>query len=406
MVGALTMAACGSDDDDDAAEDTAAESDGSDATTAPDATDAPEATTAPDATDAPESSEGSEGSEQPASSVDEFNDKIEALVAGASAEQTQVPPTEGPPLKEDVSVFIIPCAMVAQGCADSALAAEEAAKAVGWDVTFIDPAGDPTAMNNAVTQAVSQGADAIITTAIDGPTIASSLAAARDAGLVSACFSCFDPEGLYDSGYPEQRTNYDHGYLAMASLYERTGRDLKVVMVNGPEYGISAQPDGREDGGRAFIEECQAAGGSCELLEQTDVLTANFATSAPAQVVSVLRTHPDANALWGFADPVSALIIPAVEQAGIEVEISGIDPVGFNFDLIRADNLQRSSVSQPLSWIGYSLIDQVNRLLNGESPVDQNIEAKLITTDNVPAEGVWDGDLDVQPLYLELWGVN
>jgi ribose transport system substrate-binding protein len=394
MTGALVIAACGSDDDTSSGETTAETADAG--TTPPSDTAVTGDTTPPDGS----------GAEAPAGSVDEFNTQIEALVAEASAEQTQVPPTEGPPLVEGASVFIIPCAMVAQGCADSALAAQEAAEAVGWDVTFIDPAGDPTAMNNAVTQAISQGADGIITTAIDGPTIAGSLAEAKGAGIVSACFSCFDPEGLYDSGYPEQRTNYDHGYLAMASLYERTGRDLKVVMVNGPEYGISAQPDGREDGGRAFIDDCIAAGGSCELVEQTDVLTANFATSAPGQVVSVLRSHPEANALWGFADPVSALIIPAIQQAGIDVEISGIDPVEFNFDLIRADDLQRSSVSQPLSWIGYSLVDQVNRLLNGEEPVDENVRAKLITTENVPAEGVWDGDIDVQPLYLELWGVS
>lgn len=377
MAGVLVIAACGSDDD----------SGGGGG----DTTDTAESATTDGAS---------------SGSLDEFNSQIETLVSDASAEQTQVPPTEGPALMEGASVFIIPCAMVAQGCADSALAAQEAAEAVGWDVTFIDPAGDPVAMNDAVTQAISQQADAIITTAIDGPTIAGSLEQARDAGIVTACFSCFDPEGLYDSGYPAQRTNYDHGYLAMASLYERTGQDLKVVMVNGPEYGISAQPDGREDGGRAFIDDCIAAGGSCELVEQTDVLTANFATSAPAQVVSVLRANPDANALWGFADPVSALIIPAIQQADIDVEISGVDPVEFNFDLIRADDLQTSSVSQPLSWIGYSLVDQVNRLLNGEEPVDENILAKLITTDNVPAEGVWDGDIEVQPLYLALWGVS
>lgn len=378
MAGALAIAACGGDDDSGSAT-----TEGSGGST--------EATT------------GGSGS---SANLDEFNAKIEALVAEASAEQTQVPPTEGPSLKEDVNVFIIPCAMVAQGCADSALAAQEAAEAVGWNVTFIDPAGDPTAMNNAVTQAISQGADAIITTAIDGGTIAGTLADARKAGIVSACFSCFDPDGLYDSGYPAQKINYDHGYLAMASLYERTERDLKVVMANGPEYGISAQPDGREFGARAFIDECKAAGGSCELVEQTDLLTANFATSAPAQVVSVLRSNPDVNALWGFADPVSALIIPAIQQAGIEVEISGIDPVGFNFDLIRSGDLQHSSVSQPLSWIGYSLVDQVNRLLNGEKPVDQNVRAKLITSENVPSEGVWDGDIEVQPLYLKLWGVG
>ena len=174
--------------------------------------------------------------------LDGFNASVEALVADASAEQTQVPPTEGPALVEGASVFIIPCAMVAQGCADSALAAQEAAEAVGWDVTFIDPAGDPTAMNNAVTQAISQGADAIITTAIDGPTIAGSLAQARRGRTRLGLLLVLRPQGLYDSGYPAQKVNYDHGYLAMASLYERTGRDLKVVMVNGPDTASPRSP--------------------------------------------------------------------------------------------------------------------------------------------------------------------
>lgn len=339
-------------------------------------------------------------------SLDEFNKMVDDLIADASAPQVGLPPTEGPPIKKDVKLFVVPCAMVAQGCADSALAVEEAAKAVGWDVTFIDPAGDPTKMNDAVTLAISQGADAFIATAIDGPTLAGSLSRAREAGLVAACFACYDPEGAFDYTEPVQERNFDHGYLAMATLYIRTGRSLKVVMANGPEYGISAQENGREFGARKFIEECKAALGDCELVAETEMLTANFGTSVPGQVVSVLRANPNANALWGFADPVLALVIPSIQQAGIEIEIAGVDPVGFNFDLIRAGKLQRSSVAQPLSWIGYSLIDQVNRILSGQEMVPQNIKGKLITIDNVPANGAWNGDSDVRPLYLKLWGIK
>jgi ribose transport system substrate-binding protein len=351
-------------------------------------------------------SESESGSDATPEQTAAFDSKIDALVKEASGPQTNRPPTEGPTAQSGKKLFVIPCAMLANGCAAAARAAEEAGKEIGWDVTLIDPAGDPTKQNNAVETAVAQKADGIFIASIDAKTISASLGRAKDAGTKVVCFACSDPDGQFDALVPDSPQDaYDSGYLAMAGLYEATDRDLKVVMVNGPEYGISTDKLGRQAGAKAFVDECREAGGKCELKAETDILLANFTTTVPGQVVSVLRQHPDANAMWAFADPVLAFIQPAVAQAGIDVKIGGIDPTGFNYDLIR-DDKEHASVSPDLTWVGYAGIDNLNRLFAGEETVEQGVKGKLITPDNVPADGEFEGDFDVVPLYRTLWGLD
>jgi ribose transport system substrate-binding protein len=337
-----------------------------------------------------------------------FNAKVDRELAQWSAKQRYQPPATGPKAQKGKKVFVIPCAMVAQGCADSAKAGVEAARALGWQVTLIDPAGDPTKMNDAVAKATSQKADGIYFTAIDSLTVKTSLQRAKKAGIRTVCFACNDPDRLYDVLVPySPRDNYVAGYMAMAVLYKATNRDLKVIMVNGPEYGIATDRKwGRQPGARKFISDCKKAGAKCDIVAQPDILTANLTTTVPGQIVSVARSHPEANALWGFADPTLAFIIPALGQAAIKVEIAGVDPIPYNFDLIRAGKAEAGSAAEPLTWVGYGAMDELNRMFAGQKPVDENIHPKLITRANVPKTGVWNGDIDVKARYLKLWAVG
>lgn len=335
-----------------------------------------------------------------------FDAKIDKLLDDGSAPQANRPPTTGPEAQAGKKVFVIPCAMVANGCAASAEAAQAAGEDIGWNVTLIDPAGDPTKQNNAIETAIAQQADGIVLTAIDAATVSKSLARAQAAGLKVVCFACSDPDGLFDALVPASpKDAYDSGYLAMASLYAATERDLKVIMVNGPEYGIAAGENGRQEGAKAFIDECQTGGGQCEIAAEADILTANFTTSAPNQIVSVTRQNPDANAVWAFADPVLAFIQPALAQANLNLKIAGIDPTSFNYDLLR-NGKEHGSVTPAFDWVGYGAIDNLNRMFAGEEPVDQGVEGKLITPDNVPDSGDFEGDFDVIPEYQKLWGLD
>lgn len=336
-----------------------------------------------------------------------FDTKTADMLTAAAATQTTPPPLDGPPAQTGKKVFVVPCAMVAQGCADSAKAGEEAAKAIGWDVTFIDPAGDPTKQNAAIEQAVSQGADGIFLTAIDAGTVATSLQRAQEAGLKVVCFACLDTDGVYDSLVPYSPADaYDSGYLSMAALYEATGKDLKVIMANLPEYGIAAGEGARQAGAKAFIADCQAAGGSCEIASEEDLLTANFTTTGPTSIVTAAQTHPEANALWAAADAVLQFIVPALQQADIHLKTAGIDPVATTTEFIRGGEWMQASVTPSLPWVGYAAVDNLNRMFAGQEAVDQNVKGKLITPENVPAEGVFVGDVDIKPMYLKSWGVN
>lgn len=339
-------------------------------------------------------------------SLKAFEASVDELIAAKTAPQTTKPPTAGPKAQPGKKIFVVPCAMVANGCAASATAAKAAAEEIGWDVTLIDPAGDPTKQNNAIETAIAQKADGIYLTAIDAKTVSKSLARAQEAGLKVVCFACSDPEGAFDSLVPTSpKDAYDEGYLTMASLYKATDGDLKAIMINGPEYGIGSDKNGRQEGAEAFIDECQKAGGSCEVTAKEDILTANFTTTVPGQLVSSVRQHPDATAIWSFADAVYAFIQPALAKANVDLPIAGIDPTAFNLDLVRSGK-EYASVAVPFGWVGYAGVDDLNRMFAGEKPVDQGVTGRLLTKDSVPASGEYEGDLDVAPLYRTLWGLD
>ena len=66
---------------------------------------------------------------------------------------------------------------------DMVFSMTKSAEAKGWTVTNLDGRGDPSQANTAIKQLVTRKADAIIVTVFDSTSLASGLAAARDAGI-------------------------------------------------------------------------------------------------------------------------------------------------------------------------------------------------------------------------------
>ncbi|MBX6381409.1 MAG: substrate-binding domain-containing protein [Microbispora sp.] len=340
----------------------------------------------------------------------EARDDVAKAVA-TQTEQTNPVPTQAPPMATGKKIVIIPCSMAVEGCARPARSAQEAAKAVGWDASIDDPAGDVSKMSAAIKRAVSAKADGIVLNSIDAAAVQGDLRAARDAGLSVVCDMCGDTGGLIQSVSPPLPENERAGYLlgqqAFLMTKERFGAPPKFIVMLDDEF---ATVRARVAGVKKFIEDCKAAGAGCELVAEGKHLAAEISTTAPGRVVQLARANPQYNVLFAGYDAALNFFSQGLRQAGLAdpAKVLGIsiDADVANTEAIRTGGFQAASAGVAMKRVGYGMIDDLNRLFAGQQPVPQGISIKLITKANAPATGSWDGDFDATSAYLKLWGVS
>ncbi|MGE0170398.1 sugar ABC transporter substrate-binding protein [Nocardioides sp.] len=341
--------------------------------------------------------------------MEAFEATVKAGFAASTAEQTYKPPTTGPKGVSGKSLFVITCPMVAEGCKRMGEATKQAAGDLGWDVTMIDGKGDPSVGSSAVEQAIAAGADGLALVAVDAVTIQGALQNAKDKGLAAVCAFCGNSDGetgLYDAIVPSVKSFEDDGYALGQALYTLTDGHVHQLMLTDPEF---VDVVGRQDGNRRFIKECQQAGGDCKIVAEQQFLVSELGTNVPTKVAAAARQNPDFNILWAPYDDALVFALQGLQQAGLADGKrwgAGFDSNTPSLDRIREDTDQKASVGLPGVWVGYAMVDNLNRLFAGEQPVDQNVHTKVLVKENAPATGPWDGDIDVRPLYHELWGVN
>ncbi len=341
-----------------------------------------------------------------------FAEKVAADVAAAIAPQTPESnpvPAAGPAAATGKKLVIIPCVMAVEGCARPARSAQEAAKAIGWEASIDDPAGDVSKMSAAIQRAISSGANGIVLNSIDAAAVQGDLKAARDAGLSVICDMCGNTADLIQSVVPVLEENDHAGYLlgeqAFLIAKNRFGSPPKFIVMSDDEF---ATVRARVAGVKKFIDDCKAAYAGCELVAQGQYLASEISTTAPGRVVQLVRANPTYNTLFAGYDASLNFFAQGLQQAGLA------DPtkaVGFSVDadvanaeMIRSGGYQPASAGVAMKRVGYGLIDNLNRLFAGGPVVDQGVTVKIITKDNVPATGSWDGDFDATPAYLKLWG--
>jgi ribose transport system substrate-binding protein len=351
----------------------------------------------------PESAGHGTGSSSSAS-ASAFFKKGQQLVATAAAADPASAPGSGPKAATGKSLVLIPCASNDLACQTEVNLVKQTATTLGWKSLIINPAGDPTQMNAAVGQAVSNKANGVFTVAIDAATIPGALQQAKNAGLKLGCFACIDSGGRYDFTFPSNGGYVNDGYSLAAKAFVDSGGHLRAILIRDDEFAAAKL---REQGILNFIRDCAAAGGDCSLVATTNILIANIATAVPQQIVSVARAHPTWNALFTPYDGAFVYIIPALAQAGVQPGQRGygFDPVQQDLNWIRTGHIEAAAVAAPFATIAYASVDELNRLFAGDPLAAEQLRDKLIDAGNLPPAGqLYLGDGNVGAGYLKLWG--
>jgi ribose transport system substrate-binding protein len=351
----------------------------------------------------PAADTGSSGS----SSLADFEKKVDEVVAERSGPQTEGPPKSGPKATSGKSVYIIACSQALEGCQRESQTAKEAGEAMGWKMTLYDTESKPDKMVEGIQRAIDNHANGLVVQAIDMSALAAPLEKAKSAGASVVCFACVNSNEIASQVIPSEQSFYEDGYAIAAQMYKNTEGHPKILVISNKETGVIVK---RLEGTQKFVEDCKAAGGDCEIIDEQFFLYSNLTTAIPELVSVSLQQHPDINAVWMGFDSSEEFIQQGVEQAGASKEdigLYGFDGNKSNIADIREGGWEVATMAGPFEWVGWAEIDALNRVFNGEEPVENVVKAKLITNENAPESDIYDGDgVDFEKEYEKVWGVG
>lgn len=295
------------------------------------------------------------------------------LLAGCAASGTQVP--------EETRYKV---ALVAKSTSTDFwkavfVGAEAAATEYNMDLTIDGPETeeDYETQNEMIAQAVENGAQALVFSAIDFDANAPAIEAAADKGVkIVVIDSAVNAE---DVATYIGTDNYSAGQMAAEAALQGTQGALKVGIVN---YDVnSANGQDRERG----AVDTFAGSGRAEIVATIHTLAE--ASSAQEDTRKMLQEHPEINALLAFNEPTSVGAAQAVEELHLQ---NALWMVAFDSNLVTIDALQTGVVDalviQNTYEMGYFGVQSAYKLLSGQrSEVEKHVDTatRVINRENL-----------------------
>ena len=280
--------------------------------------------------------------------------------------------------------------------------------AVGWEGRILaTDAADPQGTSNAMTQAISAGADYIIINATNLDAIGPGMEGAKAAGVPVFFLAGVDE--------PEGEANGLYGNVASLDNIVQGGVDLldwaiadsdgagDVMFVTYPDAPILAAAQGPiED---AFAENCPQCTLPTVEISTPQLVNGDSATT----LISEIRKNPDITYVAMNVSAPALGLREALDSAGLnDVQIGVYAPTSDQFGAVRDGDLAVIEAFGIPDSI-YASMDQVFRLDQGMD-VDQESHGvrpyQLFSEETIGDADIWDGPEDYADQYLALWNVS
>mgnify|MGYP000140003139 CR=1 FL=1 len=228
------------------------------------------------------------------------------------------------------------------------------------DLTVLGPETeeDYEAQNEYIRQAIRDGADAIVFSAISYTKNAEAITRAAKQGLkIAVIDSDVDSDGV---GVRIGTDNVEAGRMAGRAALQTDWDSLTVGIVNFDLGSRNGQE--RESGFR------EALAGDPRV---KDIYTINVnadATTAQVRTVQLLVEHPEINVIVGFNEPIAVGAAMAVHSLGLagRVRMVGFDTNVKCIDLLQSGAVSALIVQNPYA-MGYLGVEAVCNLLDGQT---------------------------------------
>jgi ABC-type sugar transport system substrate-binding protein len=194
----------------------------------------------------------------------------------------------------------------------------QAARALGWKTTRVDPGGDPAKMAAGMTSLVNARVDAIVLTTIEPATIASGLRAAKARNIpVIDTHTLTQSSPLFAGEYfLPPRTEFN---LLLARMKRDLPRGSEIGTLNLPQF-LNAKLAGD------YIKQAAAANG-WKIVASHDTNLQNLVPDAQRAAGDMIRANPGIDAIFGCCDFAPAGAVPAIRASGKAIKIYALHGV-------------------------------------------------------------------------------
>lgn len=348
----------------------------------------------------------------PGSGVENVRPNMERWLEGTSVEPDM---SQSPDPAKDKTVMLISCGQSTSSCARGTNGAREAADAIGWKSTVFDTKGDYSKAGEGIRQAIAQGLDGVFIYFIDCSYIKQPLQEAKAAGLPVVQAEGVDCNEEPDAD-PSEKALFTHsvtyvegtlldwisdfGAASAAALITYTnGRGDILFVGDNAAIGTMSVYDGFEE----EMKKCPDC--EYELIKYSFGKIYEDGLSEDLQQKLLMR--PDVNAVGVTYDAIlMSGVSSAVSQAvrgGEEYVLTGGEGSEAALDMAR-NKLVFAGPGLDNAWEGWSGIDSLNRIMQGEDPVSSGIGIELYDQNtNLPETGPYVSQIDYESVYREAW---
>ena len=236
---------------------------------------------------------------------------------------------------------------------------------------------DYKTQNEMIGQAVEDGAEALVFSAIDYENNVPAIEAAAQAGLKLVAI---------DSGVASDKIstyigtdNYAAGKMAASAALQIGESQICVGLVNYDANSANGQE--REKGVREILEQLD----NVEIVQAMNVFS--IAENARIRTEAMLKQHPEINVIIAFNEPTSVGAARAVRDLGLEEDVwlVGFDSNVETVDLLQSGVVDVLIVQNPYA-MGYLGVESAYKLLAGQTDeVESTVDTAtvLVTRENM-----------------------
>jgi ribose transport system substrate-binding protein len=205
---------------------------------------------------------------------------------------------------------------------------DAAVESLGWEMNFVDAAGDFTKMQQAIQSFVTQKVDFIIVASADAAPIRQGLEAAKEANIpvVQIGGGNLDPQNLFTATY-----NEDEKTLGKM-LAEHIAESVPDAQIADLATTLNYSGKARGDGLKEAVEE---SGGKAEIAASQQVDSSNVVPSTTKTLTDMLTAHPDINAVYATFDSMATPAANAVRTKGSDAKVYTTFATPSNLELMK-----------------------------------------------------------------------
>lgn len=318
-------------------------------------------------------------------------------------------PTDGSEAASGKTIVMLAADMTNGGVLGAAQGAEEAAQAIGWELSIIEGGGTVSGRSSTFGQALALQPDGVIILGYNPTEQQAGMQQLREAGIPMVTWHSLSENGPSDEHgiFANITTNAkDVARSAAYWAYLDAGQEPAVVIFTDSTYQIAI------DKADWMKEAIEALGG--EVLEYVDTPLAETSKRMPQLTTTLLQRHGEK---WTHSLAINDLYFdfmgPSLEAAGIAGDgaprnVAAGDGSEAAYQRIRNDQFQAVTVAEPLHLQGWQLVDEMNRALAGEEWSGYTSPLHIVTVENIDRDGGTENRFDPENGYREaykgIWG--